>query len=837
MLHLHFIFRQIRSSGKQAFVFMLCVALSLLTLVALGSFSSSVRRSMLKDARQLHAADIIIHSHHPFSAPLRTTIKKLKDKGLARAALVLEFYSMASFPAQDKSLLSQLKVVEKGYPFYGNVELVSGRDFASVLLAGTIIVEQKVLDRLGAKSGDRLHIGKAVLTIVDVVTAEPDRPVSFFSFGPRIFISAADLDRLDLVQKGSRIQYNYLLQVFDHSQVDSMAQELGTVAIPRQERVNTFQTAQSGVKRFFENFLFFLNLIGIFTLLLAGIGLQTSLQALLKTSEHTIAIMKSLGATNRYITRHFAVMIIIIGMSGTVLGLIASLLLQLYFPTLFAGILPAEVTLKIAWDVVINGLLLGTFVVVLFSMLPLQRIRSLKPIYIFRKQTAAAPRQLSYYGTITTIIFFFMALVVWQLEEVKIGLYFVLGLVGLVGLTTALTHGALLLLQKNPPQSLALRQAARGLFRPNNATRAIIVTLTGSLAVIFSIYLVKENLQATFVQSYPEDFPNAYFIDIQPEQKNEFIDILGRKPLFYPVIRGRLMAINDTPVQPQEGPNRGRDSLTREFNLTYRDTILADEQLAQGASLFAEKKGQVLPKDEVAVSVLDTVAELGDISVGDRLQFNIQGIPLQARVTSMRTRTESTVRPYFYFTFPEEVLKDAPQTLFSDLRMAPQDLVEMQNRLAMRLPNISVIDIRKTVEVLAGIMRKLTVIIQFFTSFSIIAGLLIIISSIFATRLSRIREAVYFKILGATAFFVLRVLTYENLVIALICALLAGLISHLGSWIICRQVLDIPYRLFLGATFVMAATTVLLVVGIGLVASVGIIGQKPVGFIRDEGQE
>jgi putative ABC transport system permease protein len=837
MLHLRFVFRQIKGAEKQAVIFMFCVALSLLTLVALGSFSTSVRRSMLQDARQLHAADIIIHSHYPIAAPLRTAIKSLIDQGQASGALVYEFYSMAGFPEQDKSLLSHLKIVEKGYPFYGRVELASGRDFPSVLKPGAIIVERKALDGLGAEIGDRLRIGDAVLTIADVVTAEPDRPVSFFSFGPRIFIAAADLDRLDLIGKGSRIQYNYLLQVSDHTRIDSLAKELADVAIPRQERVSTFQTAQSGVKRFFENFLFFLNLIGIFTLLLAGIGIQTALQALLKDSEQTIAIMKSLGATSRFIANHFAAMIIMIGMAGTVLGLIASLLLQLYFPRLFAGILPAGVTLVIAWDVVLRGLLLGAFVVVLFSLLPLHRIRNLKPAFIFRKESAAAPKQFSYYGNLAIIVLFFIGLVVWQLDDVKIGLYFVLGLAGLVGLTAGFTQGILLALKKRPPRSLALRQASRGLFRPNNATRAIIITLTGSLAVIFSIYLVEENLQATFVQSYPENLPNAYFLDIQPEQKNEFTDILGKQPQFYPVIRGRLASINNRPVTPSPEETRGRDSLTREFNLTYRNSLLEDERLVSGTSLYANKDVGPLPAGEVAVSVLDTVADLGDIKVGDLLEFTIQGIPLQARVTSMRARTESKVRPFFYFTFEEKTLKDAPQTLFSAVRMKREQLAAVQNRLAALLPNISVIDIGKTVEVLSGIMRKLTSIIQFFTTFSILAGLLIIVSSIFATRLARIREAVYFKILGADTFFVLRVFTYENLVIALICALLAGLISHLGSWIICRQVLDIPCHPLPGATFGMAVVTVLLVVGVGLIASFGVIHRKPVAFLRDEGQE
>jgi putative ABC transport system permease protein len=316
MLHFHFILRQIYSHFKQALIFVLCVALSLLILVSLGGFSSSVRSSMLKDARQLYAADIIIHSHYPLSPGLAAAIENYEVQNLAEGALVLEFYSMASNPDREKSVLSHLKVVEEGYPFYGTVELASGREFSEVLTKGEIIVEQPVLARLDVEPGDRLQIGSTELTIADMVTAEPDRPVSFFSFGPRIFVAATDLESLDLIKKGSRIHYNYLLKIHDPAKVDRVAEELAAVADDGQERVNTFENAESGIKRFFENFLFFLNLIGIFTLLLAGIGIQTALHALLRDSEYTIGVMKAVGATNRFISSHFIVMIMLLGTSA-----------------------------------------------------------------------------------------------------------------------------------------------------------------------------------------------------------------------------------------------------------------------------------------------------------------------------------------------------------------------------------------------------------------------------------------------------------------------------------------------------------------------------------------
>jgi putative ABC transport system permease protein len=192
------------------------------------------------------------------------------------------------------------------------------------------------------------------------------------------------------------------------------------------------------------------------------------------------------------------------------------------------------------------------------------------------------------------------------------------------------------------------------------------------------------------------------------------------------------------------------------------------------------------------------------------------------------------VRPYFYFVFREETLKDAPQTIFSAAKMDRAKLAGVQNRLAEKLPNISVIDIAQTIEVLARIMHKLSTIVQFFTSFSIIAGLLIIISSIFATRLARIREAVYYKILGARSGFILQVFTLENLIIALVCSLLAVVIAQVGSWIVCSRVFAIPYDPEPGSSLLMAGLTVLLVITVGIGASLTILQQKPSVFLRDE---
>jgi len=837
MLHWRFIGRQIAASRQQAMIFIACVALSLLTLVSLSGLANSVRHSMLQDARKLHAADIIIHSHYPIKAGLSQEIDKLKAAKRIASARFYEFYSMVRNEKTAKTMLCQLKIVEPGYPFYGAVELSSGLRFSKKLTSGSIVVEQEVLDRFKAKIGDTLEIGSASFTIADVVTREPDRPVSFFSFGPRVFMAAADLDRLHLLKKGSRIHFNVLLKVFDPKEIYAIASQLRKTAVEGQERVETYRTAGSGVKRFFDNFLFFLNLIGIFTILLAGIGIQTALSAFIRSNYSTIATMKSIGATSRFITLHFLATIMLLGVVGTTVGLAACLLLQQFLPIIFAGILPTDVTMIISWNEISEGLLLGTAVAGLFSILPLRVVKALRPASIFRKDTSIPVKGRTYYMVITAIVIFFVLLTIWQLEDVKTGLYFVFGVACLIGFTAFCSAIFLSWIRKKNLHRLALRQAARSLHRPGNATLSVIVTLCAALAVIFSISLIERNLYATFVASYPEDLPNAYFIDIQPNQVKSFKNLLGQRVHLYPIVRARLASINGKPIDRARERHKRSDNLAREFNLTYRQNLLEDERMLKGSSLFGVHGKNFLSWDEAPVSILDTLADMADIGIGDHIEFNIQGFPLKARVVSVRTRRESSARPFFYFVFQEKVLKDAPHTFFAALRIDREQLLSIQNKVTAEMPNISIIDIGQTVKVLAAIMEKLTGVIQFFTLFSVIAGLLIIVSSLLATQFARIREAVYFRVLGARSSFIVSVFSWENIFVALLSSLQATFISQLGGWIICRQLLNIPYRPFIGLTVLMISSTALLVLIVGFSASMPVIRKKPVVFLRDEMEE
>ena len=831
ILNIHFIIRQITRSRRQAIVFVLCVALSIVTLISLNGFSASVNSSMLNDARTLQAADIVIQSYFDLSPAVINAVNELERRNKIDSTRVWEFYSVVRSQKGKDSLLAKLKLVGSGYPFYGKIVLKSGRKFRNVLTSGSIVVAQSLLDRLNLQVGDALHIGSATLTIQDVVLRESDQPVNFFFLGPRIFIAADDLDALDLVKKGSRVQYRCLIKVMDGATIEAIADQLRAVADPDQERIDTFRTARSRIKRFFDNLFFFLSLISIFTLLLAGIGIQSALKAFLKEKETTIAIMKTVGAKSAFVTRHYMVILSILGLAGTVGGLFAGLILQKALDVLFRDLLPENVKLIISWGAVLEGLCLGVLVVGLFSFIPLHRLKEIRPVIIFRKERIRSKAGPAIYLSAFLILAFFMLLVFWQVKEINTALYFVSGIVVLILVATLLAGLVLFILKKKKVRSLLIRQAVKGLFRPKNATRPIIITLTASLAVIFAIYFIEQNLDANFIQSYPEDAPNVFFLDIQPTQLETFSSILAIPTNYYPIIRAKILSVNGDKIDRQRERRRRGDNLARTFNLTYRNYLLDDESIIEGQSLHREDWG------DRQVSVMDTVTEISPMKIGDRITFKIQGVPLQARISSIRARTRESIRPFFYFVFPENALRDAPQTIFTAVRVAKEEISSLQTTIAEKFPNVSVIDTTELLTIFTALVQKLSLIVRFFAAFSMAAGILIILSSILATRYARIQEAVYYKILGARSNFVVKVFTLENIILGLVSACLALLLSHSGSWLLCTKVLNIAYQAFLAESILLVLTTVALVVVVGLVPSISILRKKPVVFLREQTQE
>ncbi|MDJ0721598.1 MAG: FtsX-like permease family protein [Desulfobacterales bacterium] len=825
------ILRELDQNRQQTAVLLVCIALSVVGLTALGGFQANVREAMLRDARQLHAADVIVRSSFPFLPAMEDKLRALDARDDVAVTRVWEFYTVVRTVDESASLLSAVKIVASGYPFYGQVQLASGEAFHDVIGPGNIIVEQSLLDRLGLTIGDRIFLGDTALVIRDVVISEPDRPVTVFTLGPRIFVDARDRGRLGLITQGSRVRYKALVRLPAEISPEAVQQDLWTAADAAQESVDTFRSADSRLKRFFDNLLFFLKLVGIFTLLLAGIGIHSVLSALLRTRIKSMAIMKALGAPSPFILRLYLGVVLFVGAAGTVGGILVGLPLQEMLARLLTDLIPAETSFRIAWDAVGESFLIGLLAVSLFAARPLLNLRHFKPSALFRHDSGHL-RLFSAEGlTLALTALFFIGLVLWHLEDLRIGAYFIGGILALIGIVFGSCRLLLASLRHLPTRHLMVRQALRGLFRPRNATQPILVTLTASLTILYALFLIESNLDRAFVDAYPEDVPNVFLLDIQRHQ-TEALSRLVDQPLdFYPVVRAKLMAINGQAIDPKRERQRKSDNLARPFNLTYREHLLNDEEIVRGDALFDDDAGRL------QVSVLKRVADIGGIRLGDRLRFKIQGVPLEATVSSIRVRVREGLQPYFYFVFPEETLKAAPQTIFTAMRADPRDMAALQNRIVQTFPNITILDARQTIRQIAGALERFSQVIRFFTLFSTAAGMLLVISSIIATRAARIREAVYYKILGARGRFVFYVFSLENFFLGAASAFGGLALAQLISWVVCTRYFDIPYAPHAAVSLAGLVAGILTVMGVGLSASRAIMRRRPARFLRTHAAE
>ena len=829
-MKLRHLFRDLAHNRGQAVIFVLCVALSLVSLIAVNSFRRDVRGVIAGDAATLQGGDIIVRGGGDFTPGLAAEVAAVVGQGGVTAVETWEFYSVARKESGDDFLFSNIKAVAPGYPLYGTIEVASGKAFAEALRPGGVIVARTLLDRLGLAVGDFLLLGQARLRIDDVVIRESQRPVDFFNFGPRIFIGLADLPATDLVGKGSRSSHQRLLKLADRQSQGAIVARLQAKA-GEGERVVTAADSGSRIKRFFDNLLFFLSLIAVFTLLLSGIGMQSSLAALLRRQTKSVAILRALGASNRFLVGHYLRLVLLLGLVGVAIGIGGGLLLKLVVFRLLEGLLPDNLVLEASLADLAQGLGFGLVAVLFFTFLPLAQLAAVKPSAIFRKETGGGLRRAVPRALLAVGLLLLTVVVILQLDDLSIGLWFMAGVVALVLVMTLLAHLALAGLARVNYQWLALRQAVRSLSRPGNASRTVVVTLASALAVLFAIYLVEKNLRGAFIDSYPPDAPNLFFLDIQKDQRQPFLDLVGEGAELFPVVRARLQAIGDKPIDRRREVERRGDSLAREFSLTYRDQLLGDEQIIAGQGLFGgERRATSLPP----VSLLDSVVEIGEMRIGDVLTFSIQGVSLKAEVTSIRTRTKSMLYPFFYFVFPEEILKAAPQTFFAALRVPEAEVGAMENRVVGRFPNVSPINVGQSAAELGRLMEKLSLLVAFFASFSLLAGGLILVGSILATRLARLEEAVHYKILGADTRFVLQVFSLENLVLALLSCGAAALVGEIGSWALSRQVLDIVYRPYPLAALAMLAAVSLLVLFLGLLTSLSVIVKKPGSYLREQ---
>ncbi len=847
-LYLRQLRREARGSGGRILFFIACLAIGVAAVVAVASLSLSLETAVRREARQLLAADLKISGRRPLPQELETVLAGrpgLTRTDLRELVTLVAVGSGAGTAGGARSQLVELKVVDGRYPFYGTLELDPQEPLNQLLDPFGAVVAPDLLARLGIELGDALKIGGQEFQIRGTVLAEPDKLSFNLTMGPRVFLSSEGFDRTGLETFGSRIGYRALIKVpegMPTEELDALAESVET-ALPDASyyNVETYAEAQPALRQGIRRVERFLGLVALVSLLIGGIGVAQTVRAWIAGRLDGIAILKCLGVRPREVLGLYLGQALLLGLAGSVIGAALGLLLPRVVPLLLGNLIPVEAIEPWQGRAVLQGISLGVGIALLFSLPPLARLLSIPPVRVLRRD--AEPPPTSRRALVLTALILALgtaATAVAQSRSLVLGLQFTAGLLTVVAIL-ALAAEALSRLARRLPRHRSriwLRHGLAALGRPGGSTLGAIIALGLGVMVVLAMALVERHLTGQLQADLPGSSPTAFLIDIQPDQWGGVQELLAAHGAqgvdSLPVVVARLTAVAGTPVaelarqQEEQAPeNRDRRwALTREQRLTYLQTLGDDNRILEG-ELWSDPEAA-----EVSVEA-GFAQELG-VKVGDRLAFDIQGVPLELLITSVRSVRWETFRLNFFLVVEPGVLEEAPQFRVATARFEKATEQIFQDRLAQGFPNVTVLRIREILEKIAGVLDRLALGVRFLGGFTVLTGLVILSGTVSASSSRRGREVALLKTLGLTRGGVLATFAVEYALIGFAAGLIGTLGGGLLAWTVLTRGMEIEWTWMPIPCVLAILSTPLLTALAGCAASTQALNAPPARVLQSD---
>jgi putative ABC transport system permease protein len=860
--------REIRASWRRLLFFFVCVAIGVGAIVALRSMIQNVRGDLAREARALIAGDIAIATNRPWTPALRAAIDRcLSDAPVQERQEDVEVATMVR-PEQGKGAavarMVELRGVQAGFPFYGRVVLQDGREFTHDLLRNRgVLVRPELLAQLGLAAGDRLIIGGTAFTIRGVISQEPGRRAGAFSFGSRVMVDLADLRGTGLLTFGSRARYEILLKMRDA--VEPLTRDLRARFRDQFVSVRSYRSTEDQIGDDLTRAENYLSLVGFVILVLGGIGVWSVTRVFVRQKIKSVAILKCVGATTTQVLSAYVMQVVLLGLAGSALGVVLARAALAAIPASIAASLGTDRT-GLTASAVVQGVSVGMLVSLLFSLVPLLEVRRVKPLLLLRGGTTAGlpdvdalPRWWTVasmrarlarvdwlqLGVAVGVSAALVAIASWQAASLRVGLVVSIGFAG-VAFVLHLASSAIVyaLRPLARAKGFALRHAVLSLGRPGNQTRVILLAVGLGSFFVIGVRSLQANLLKEFSLELSAAGADMFLIEILPNQVDQvraFLDArkaaASEPARLIPVLRARVTGVRgrETNLASFEDVRR-QGSLAREYVITYRDHLEANETIIDGKFWTGQP-----PVDEraspVEVSVEQSIHKRFKINVGDVVRFDVLGRVLEARVTSVReVQWEDARNGGFMFVFRPGPFTHAPQTWIGILR-APEDAVErgrFQRDLVARFPNVSAIDVREVLATLSHAVRNLTLAISIVGGIALLSGVLILVGAVAMTKFQRVYEAAILRTLGASTRMLGAMLAVEYGVLGLLAGAVGGVGAIALTWGVSRHVLDIPWRPNPVLATTGALITTILVGTVGVLASYDVLRKKPLGTLRAE---
>ena len=784
LLALRLLWRDWRAGEVTLLVAAVMIAVGSLTTVSF--FTDRVQLALTQQSNQLLGADLSVVSDRPFSEEFA---REARSRGLA-VTRALRFPSMAGFAGD--SLLSDIKAVAPGYPLRGEVRL-AGELFGAeriahdIPAAGTAWVDDRLLTRLKMKIGDILAVGRLRLQVAALVTQEPDSVIGFINSAPRAILNEADVAASGLVQAGSRVRYR--LYVAGETGAVDAYRVWAQARISAGQSIEGIRDARPEVRSALERAERFLGLAALVSVVLSAVAIALAARRFLRRHLDGCAVMRCIGAPQTTIVKlysiHFVVLAALAGSAGCVIGYCAQFALAAWLGSFLAVALPWPSLVPAGY-----GLAAGLFLLLGFALPPLLSLGQVSTLRVLRRDLGL-PRGLGIAGYILGLAVV-GGLVLWKAQDVRLGAYVLGGFVAAAAVSVAVVLALLRLLSRvRAGGDVSFRYGVANLRRHALGNTIQVVALALGMMALLTLTLIRGDLLHSWQATLKDDAPNRFIISIQPEQVRPLGEFFARhgiaQPVVYPMVRGRLVAINGRAVSSNDyAEDRAKRLIDREFNLSWAERMQADNRILAGSWWDAEDA----PADQLSVE--DGIAATLGLKLGDRLTYDVAGSNFDATITSLRKVEWDTFKANFFVIAPPRLLQTMPASYMTSL-FVPAGQAATLNQLVHDFPNLVVVDVAQIMAQVQKMMDQVASAVQFVFLFTLAAGLVVLYAAIASTRDEREVETAVMRALGASR----RQIAATQFAEFALMGALAGLLAAAGAsalgYVLALKVLNVPY--------------------------------------------
>jgi len=829
--------RDSRRNRSRLLLFISSVILGIAALVAIYSLGNNLNDEVNNQAATLLGADLEISSNQPATPAIKNIIDSLGGTRSEERS----FASMVLFTKNNGTRLVQVRALEGQFPYYGSIETSPESAGLSFRNQQQALVDETLMLQYGATTGDSIKVGEVTFAIAGKLLNAPGQTGFSASIAPIVYIPLQYLNQTGLTQKGSRISYHYYFKFNQKVDVQKLMDGWKLRLEANDLNYETVERQKEDTGRSFSDLTRFLSLVGFIALLLGCTGVASAVHVYVKEKVNAIAILRCLGVRASQAFMIYLIQIVGIGFIGSFIGATLGIVIQQFLPFIIKDFLPVNITTAISWSAVLQGMALGIIISVLFALLPLLSIRKISPLNAIRASYEPPRRERDplKWGVYVLIVIFVYGFTYMQMHNWKQALSFTAGIAAALLILTGIALMLMWMVRRFFPSSwnYLWRQGLANLYRPNNQTTILITSIGLGTALICTLFFVQSILINRVSLSSGPNQPNIVLFDIQTSQKQGVANLAKQYNLpvkeFIPIVNMHIEAVNGITVSQIVKDTTikfSRRLFNREYRVTYRDSLTSSEKITAGKWTGAADSGHI-----PFISMEQNYAKRNNVNIGDTITFNVQGALMQTILGSLREVNWKGIQTNFLIVFPKGLLEAAPQFHVLLTKVPSQEVsAHFQQAMVKQYPNVSIIDLGLVLHVLDDLMSKISFVIRFMAGFSIITGIVVLISSVLISKYQRLQESVLLRTLGASRKQIFAITALEYFFLGALAAFTGILLALGASWALAHYTFDTPFHPQLLPVLILFVLVCLLTVLTGLANSRGLLNRSPLEVLRKD---